>query len=306
MKLHDVTCNICSTKDRKLIFEVERYNIIFKIQQCLNCGLVYLNPRPDSESIEKYYASMYDYDAFLRNSEQIRESDEKEIKFIKRYRQSGNLLEIGCMYGFFLDEARKKGFNTYGVEISQKATEYARKNLGLNVYCGQLENNSFPGRFFDIVFLSHLIEHLEDPKMSLKIISRIIKDDGVLIIKCPNFNSLMSRINRKNWWWIAPPEHLYHFTAKTIKTLLDKTGFSQIEIQTQQGDLGYLRYLSVLLVDFLPIPKRWKVYYRVRIDNQPQHVSQKILLRTYNLVRPIIGLIHKFNMGEEMIVIARK
>ena len=304
--MEEICCNICNSNRADGLFEVERNGTLFKIKKCPNCGLVYLSPRIGHNKLCDYYSQTYNYEAFLKSADSIRQRCQGDIRLVQKYKRQGNLLEIGCMYGFFLDETRKEGYNPYGVEVSQKATEYAKKNLGLNIYYGQIEDSSFPDRFFDIVFLSHLIEHLEDPSMSLKIISRIIKDDGVLIIKCPNFDSLMSKITRKHWWWIAPPEHLYHFTPTTIKTLLDKTGFGQIEIHTQQGDLGYLRYLSVLLIDFLPIPKSWKVKYRVMIDNQPQHLAQKILLRIYNLIRPVIILIHKINMGEEMIVIARK
>jgi 2-polyprenyl-3-methyl-5-hydroxy-6-metoxy-1,4-benzoquinol methylase len=306
MDLCEVECNICSSPNRKLIFERERYQINFKIQRCNNCGLVYLNPRPCSSQLSEYYSNVYNYEGFLENHDNLITKSRKDLELIQKYKKEGNLLEIGCMYGFLLDCARKSGFKAYGVEISQKATDYARKNFALDIFNGRLEESSFDTQFFDVIFLSHLLEHLEDPMGTLKIISRILKPDGVLIIKCPNFGSLMSKIMRTDWGWLAPPEHLYHFTPKTITNMLNKAGISDITISTIGGDLGYLRYLTVTALSWLPISKSLINKYRVKIDVQPGHISQRLLLAIYKLCRPVIYLIHKAKLGEEMIVVGRK
>ena len=304
--MEEVGCNICSSSFARLVFETKRNSRAFGIKRCLDCGLVYLSPRPTHEELREYYSNVYNYNAFLKSADSIKQRCRVDLDLIRKYKNKGNLLEVGCMYGFLLEQAGDMGYEAYGVEISQKAAKYARKNLGLRVFSGQLENSSFQERFFDVVFLSHLIEHLEDPNGSLKMISRIIKDDGVLIIRCPNFASLMSKLTGKHWWWLAPPEHLYHFTPKTIQIMLNNAGFSYLEIHTQRGDLGYLRYLTVGLVNLLPLPKKWKVNYRAIIDDKPQHLSQRILLAVYNFSSPLVSMIHKINMGEEMVIVARK
>ena len=304
--MEEVSCNICGGDDVRQLFQIERYDTVFSVKRCRNCGLAYLNPRPTSGELDGYYSQVYNYSGFLKSKDSIKQRCRVDIELIQRYKKGGNLLEVGCMFGFLLDQARQHEYNPYGVEISQQAAEYAKDTLGLDVHNGRLEESSFGDRFFDVVFLSHLIEHLEDPSASLKFIHRIMKDDGVLIMKCPNFGSLMSKLTRRHWWWIAPPEHLYHFTPKTISSLLRSAGFSRIEISTNHGDLGYLRYLSIFFVKVLPIPRSWKVNYRATIDSHPEHLSQKILLSVYNLARPIVALIHKINMGEEMVVVARK
>ncbi len=306
MNLLEVECNICSARNSKVIFEVERYNTIFKIQQCLDCGLVYLNPRPQSTQLDEDYSNVYDYEGFLKNADYLKTKCRENLELILKYKKNGNLLEVGCMYGLLLEQAQRQGFNVYGVEISQKATEYARQNFGLNIFNGRLEESSFDDRFFDVIFLSHLIEHLEDPMGSLKMMVKIMKLDGVLLLKCPNFGSLMSKITGKNWCWIAPPEHLYHFTARTITNLLNKAGFTNVTVFTDGCDLAYLRYLTVEIGNLLPVSREYKAEYRAKIDEQPEHFSQKLLLSIYKLSLPVIYLIQKAKLGEEMIVVARR
>lgn len=306
VEFEQIQCNGCGNRKARRLFSVPRYDKDFVITKCDNCGLVYVNPRPTREQLMDYYTKVYDHDSFFEAADSIKKRCREDLNLISKYKQSGRLLEIGCMYGFLLELARQSGYEPYGVEISKQTSDYARDVLGLNVFNGPLENRGFEDGFFDVIFLSHLIEHLENPMETLKLINHIIKDEGVLILRCPNFISLMSRLTGKSWWWLAPPEHLYHFSPKTIRIILNKTGFNRVESTTTHGDLRYLRYLGVCLIEALPLPQKMKISYRVLIDNTPKHFSQQIFSILYKLAWPIIKLIHKVGMGEEMIVIAQK
>jgi len=304
--MEKVNCNICNCENSEPLFEVERYGSSFRIRRCLKCGLVYLSPRPTHDELCKYYSEVYNYGAFLEKAESIKQRCRDDLSLIQKYKKRGNLLEVGCMYGFLLDQAQKYGYNAYGVEISQEAASYARENLGLNVFNCTLEDELFDSQFFDVVFLSHLIEHLEDPKAVMTKIFRLLKNDGVVIILCPNIDSLMAKLMRENWAWLAPPEHLYHFEPRTISKLLSDVGFRKIDITSRRGDLSYLRYISWILLRLLPLPATYSVKYRIVLDNNPQHLSQRTLIGIYKLLTPLIMLLHRLNCGEEILVVATK
>ena len=88
----------------------------------------------------EYYANLYNYDGFLKAEKEIKMRSRADLELIRKHgKTNGHLLEVGCMYGFFLDEAKKVGFEPGGIEISAKAATYAREELGLDVHLGRLE-----------------------------------------------------------------------------------------------------------------------------------------------------------------------
>ncbi|MBI4574150.1 MAG: class I SAM-dependent methyltransferase [candidate division NC10 bacterium] len=304
MGLRPVPCNLCKTDDSRLLLRVKRSQDHFTLRKCRRCGLVFLNPRPESEDLARYYAEHYDYDGFRRDRESLINRCRGDLDWIRKFKPKGSLLEVGCMYGFLLALARDAGFDCHGVEISKKVATHAREELHLDVHAGALESAHFPEGSFDVVFMSHVIEHLEDPLGALEKTVSLLKKDGVLLLKCPNFDSLMARITRHGWWWIAPPEHLYHFTPRSLGKSLGRAGFRKVTVETSRGDLSYLRYLTVGILKLLPVTKGFKARYRATIDATPDHLSQRYLLSAYNACGPLVRVIHKLRLGEEMLVVA--
>jgi len=301
-----VRCNLCKSNDYEIKFKIKRYGKNFTIVKCKNCKLVYLNPRLTLKDQKKYYNKYYNYGAFLKNKKGIIQRAKDDMEFLRKFKKHGNFLEIGCMHGFLLEIARRKKFNIYGIDVTKKVVDYARNELNLPVYYGTIISRKFQNNFFDLVYLSHVIEHVNDPLGDLIEINRILKKNGCIALKCPNFNSIMSLLANKNWWWIAPPEHLYHFTPHSIKIMLKKAGFKDIDIKSNHGDLNYLRYLSIPIINILPISNKSKIMYRNKLDNNVDHISKKFFLRLYNFLNPITKLIHKSLLGEELIVVAKK
>lgn len=304
MEMHSVRCNCCSENNSCVVYEVHRYEMIFQINRCRHCGLMYVNPRPTPTALATYYATTYNYDGFLKARESIVQRCRSDLALIRSYKPTGTLLEVGCMYGFLLKCAAEAGYQTKGVEISHKAASYGKEQLGMDIFCGTVEEANLSPASVDVVFMSHLIEHLEDPLAALTKISHALKPDGVLIMKLPNAGSLMARLTRRHWWWLCPPEHLYHFTPGTIRRMFAHAGLGDVRIKTMHGDLNYLRYLSLFAVEALPFSPETKSRYRAVIDANPKHRAQKILMWVYRLLGPLVWLLHRCNLGEEMLVIA--
>jgi len=111
------------------------------------------------------------------------------------------ILDIGTGAGYFLKLARDRGFNVMGIEVSERASDFARKNYGLTVLnVSSVEEAEFWDKQFDVVSLCHVIEHLPYPQNTIKEIHRILRDNGTLLVITPNSKTLLtilSHLNRK-------------------------------------------------------------------------------------------------------------
>ncbi len=195
-----------------------------RIVRCRRCGLIYVNPRPNGRELLRSYARMVD-EEYTREEIGRRSSARIILDRLKRLRKRGRLLDIGCASGFLLDEARKSGWETDGVEISRWAAAYAREKFGLRVFVGKLRKANFPDHFFDAVIMKDTIEHLTNPRDTLIEIRRILKPDGVLCINTPDVGSFWSKILKAKWWGINQ-SHLFYFSRRSLYRLLEATGFS--------------------------------------------------------------------------------
>jgi 2-polyprenyl-3-methyl-5-hydroxy-6-metoxy-1,4-benzoquinol methylase len=155
----------------------------------------------------------------------------KDIEFDSLYQHDYNrrrFLDIGCATGLLLNCMKKKGWITQGVEICRASAGYAIEKFGVDVYIGTLEDASFPDQYFDVVHLSHLIEHVPDPKKLLLEVRRILRVGGHMVLTTPNVTGMQARVARKTWR-SAIPEHIYLFSKKTMKTLLSYAGFTVVK-----------------------------------------------------------------------------
>lgn len=233
-----VDCNLCNSNEYKLFKKINGYRLV----KCKQCELVYLNPRPTQQEIGEKYSAEYHIKRLLRKEPKTaREIEEKISKnigraeeIIKQFGNKGKLLDIGCGTGFFIACLKKYGWDVAGVEISEWASKFAKKKLGLNVFTGSVEEIEFDDRF-NVITMYHILEHLPDPVRTLKRVSELLARDGVLIIKGPNLASFDRIWHGKKWRGYDLPFHLYHFTPETYRALLEKAGFS---VQKRYSNTG--------------------------------------------------------------------
>jgi SAM-dependent methyltransferase len=163
---------------------------------------------------------------------------------LEPYRGSGKLLDIGTGFGFFLVEMKKRGWDPGGVEISQKAMDYARNILGLTILPGPLEKAGFPDKDFDAVTAFYVVEHLSHPMDFFRECYRILKPGGVILLRYPHttpIKNLLRFLGIKNRLYDLPA-HLSDFSPKIIQRCLEKIGFEKCQHliggYTLPGDLG--------------------------------------------------------------------
>lgn len=246
MDLEYAVCNLCHADDTRVLFEgrdrLHGLPGVFTVAQCQQCGLVYLNPRPTKSEIGVYYPDDYEPYVFF---ERIRHNRLARLDYnyglgkrrraIEKFVPDGRLLDVGCGNGSFLYYMQEQSWQVHGVEIGQAGADYARQELGLDVFLGELHGTAFPAYHFDLVTMWNVFEHLYDPAATLVEVKRILKPEGLLVITVPNLASWDTRVFGPAWVGYDVPRHLYTFSPATLGALLEQAGFRVMQTRCLFG-----------------------------------------------------------------------
>jgi len=315
-----IECNLCGNKSYDVVWNNATSWLskgVFRIVKCRECKLVYLSPRPSQKIISKYYEpdsywgfNIYDFETKADYLER-----DKVYGFLYKdtiaRKQFGTILDIGAGTGLFLTKYKEKGWETIGVELSKEACEYAKRVYGMTLINGDFLKHSFPKNKFDLVTLNNSLEHIHSPKETLKKISSLLKDGGLLLITVPNFNSIGSKIFGKEWYALQPPTHLYHFTPESLTSLLNKTDFRVEMIKHSNWRQNYyILFESIRILFSQKFRKRSKgnLINKEKIKKKSTQtlslISGKIAAKAVTFLLTFIEQIVK--RGEVIIVYAEK
>jgi len=200
----------------------------FDVYKCINCELIWV-PDVDGATLNKFYTKDYfkNPDSKFGYNDYI--EDEKTLRINARYilskvpARKGRLLDIGCAFGFLLDEARKLGWETHGVELNKEAAYYAAHHLNLNIFQGPISQANFLDSSFDCITIIGTMEHFQDPVSVIQKANKLLKPGGYLIITTISTKGLI------RLYAIKPPEHLYYFSPQNISLLLKSSGFNVLK-----------------------------------------------------------------------------
>jgi 2-polyprenyl-3-methyl-5-hydroxy-6-metoxy-1,4-benzoquinol methylase len=139
------------------------------------------------------------------------------------------MLEIGAGGGFFLDEAKKGGFEVYGIELNRVAASFIKEKLNIPCEDSALSEQSFCGKKFDVVYHCNVLSHLYDPIAEFRMICDRLKDGGILVFETGNIAEVKDRYFHcfSNFGF---PDHLFFFGEETLKQLLKLTGFDIVKM----------------------------------------------------------------------------
>jgi SAM-dependent methyltransferase len=198
------------------------------IQRCEICGL----GRSETSGFDpaRYYTKSYfsgehsdGYQDYVGEEKVLRREFARTVAFIRKFRPGGRLIELGCAYGFFLQEA-KPYFEVAGIELAAEAAAHARRS-GLNVLDGVAdETNMQRLGAADAIVMLDVIEHLPDPAATLALCERHLNPGGVIVLTTGDFGSLYARLAGTRWRLMTPPQHLWFFTPESLKRLGQKLG----------------------------------------------------------------------------------
>ena len=207
------------------------------------------------------------YENYIGMEKELKTVFRRRLRKIEKYKNGGRLLDIGCAAGFFLEVAEEKGWDVFGVELSEYASNYARER-GLNIFTGDVTATKFPDEYFDVITLWAVISNLQNPYNNLIEAYRILKKKGLIVIQTGNIDSIFAKLQGINWGILTPGGHLYYFSPKTLRKMLELTGFEIVKISTH-GDItqneriknliGY-KYINWFIVKTLGLGDIMTVY----------------------------------------------
>ena len=238
--------------NKKHFLTVKDYSVsqeTFDLYHDEELDMLITHPQPSLENLGRYYESV-DY---ISHTDSKRSLFEKCYHFIKSIAlknklnlvnslqpAKGSILDIGAGTGDFLSVVKENGWNTIGVEPSEKAKAIAkRKGVSFVEQTSALENNSF-----DIITMWHVLEHVPDLDNQLKELKRLLKPNGNLIIAVPNFKSFDAKHYGNFWAAYDVPIHFWHFSKTAIKRLFAKEDMELVQVLPMKFDSFYVSLLS--------------------------------------------------------------
>ena len=241
------SCPLCnSTNLTGFAIDTRRKGPHISRVKCDACGVVFANPMADAEELKEYYQSYYEKDHYeavsykeiiLGHFERIKNLTEAQIKqesrYLKNLQGGSKFLDVGCGLGLGLAYANQLSCELYATEYDQGALEFVQEHFSVKTHQGDLESAQYPDEFFDFIHISHVIEHVLDPRGYIQEMKRILKPGGFLVIGTPDISSRLYTWHRwANLLQLRIPdvidglEHTFIFPKKRLRSLCEEEGLT--------------------------------------------------------------------------------
>ncbi|HLG04022.1 MAG TPA: class I SAM-dependent methyltransferase [Bacteroidia bacterium] len=255
--------------------------------KCATCGLVFSGRIPVEEELQQHYRQ-YPRENYISPITILRY--EELLRQQEPYRKLNRILDIGCGDGYFLETAKKNGWEVYGIEFTDDAVRVCREK-GIPVHLGTILNFQ-PDVEFDVVTSFEVLEHINNGNAFLQKVKLLLRSGGIFYFTTPNFNSLSRRILGGKWNVIEYPEHLVYYTKATACNLVDMAGFQLDSIETTGFSIKRFRKSAGDSV----------------AENADENLRRKIESKTYlQLAKKIVNRILKiFSCGDTLKAFCRK
>jgi len=209
----------------------------YRLMRCRRCRLAYIANPPDAAALARLYSAVDgDYHTELHDeaspaARRMAEIATEHLRFVRRVAQQGRLVDVGCSTGAFLARAQAAGFAASGIEFSRASADHARRATGLVVEDGTIGDCVLPPQSIDALTMFDVIEHVPDPRADLAKAWQLLRPGGWLVLSTPNIDGLFPRASlplahRLGYWpHPEPPYHLYQFSVRTLRDLVEQAGF---------------------------------------------------------------------------------
>lgn len=212
-----------------------------RIIRCTHCGLVFSNPRIKREYIWQGYSDAVDM-KYATQSEERMDTFKCALKKIEKYcPKRGRMLDVGCAAGFFLKVAKEAGWEAYGIEPNKGLAQFGAERYGVHISSKDFLESDFAPRSFQVITFWDVLEHVTDPSAYVRRAFELLAPGGYLFVNFPDFGSRLARWTGEKWWFLSPV-HIFYFDRRTLRSMLEKCGFSldRAEMHWQTLTLGYL------------------------------------------------------------------
>jgi 2-polyprenyl-3-methyl-5-hydroxy-6-metoxy-1,4-benzoquinol methylase len=272
----DVPCPLCDTRHSR-IHERFGHRYQYTYVECLKCRNIYQSPRPkyDEHFLKAAYGNYYLYDKNHQYGESKYNDFNKEISEIIKYdTKRSAILDVGCAMGDFLYQAKKHYMRAFGAEIASNMADSVSKHLNIKVFTQQYEQ-IVTDEQFSCIHMSHIIEHIPNPRDWLKKAATHLDPDGILVVCVPNMHSLtrmfklfLKRIGLRKGRWKNPrrtPDHLFEPTVAGMRYFFPANGYDIVKIYSYsrsnmiaEGLFGYFFH------HVLKLGSNLRIYARIK------------------------------------------
>lgn len=224
-------CILCGQTTREVVSHRDRHGAPLVTSLCTGCGLIRNDPVPTQAELDQFYGSAYRESykgASAPRPRQIWRNFDRTrrhiLKFRDIYGRGGRWLDLGCGSGEFLSLAKALGAEAEGVEPHAGYSAYSATVLGLNVRTGTLESCDYAAGSFDLIRLSHVLEHMRDPLGTLATLRDWLTPDGVLYVEVPDIEAeAFVRVRGRLFHY----GHISNFNPVTLRALAAKAGLAE-------------------------------------------------------------------------------
>jgi SAM-dependent methyltransferase len=224
--MEEIACIFCGMHSSHAVITEAGYNG----RKCQPCNLIYISPRPSASEVTRIYSDNHAAryaDSQLYFERFGRMCARRTLAKIKRYKQGGSILELGPGGGFFLLEAREFGYDPFGIELNPIEAQWIQDKLKVPCENVALHQGSFGGKKYDIIYHQEVLSHLYDPIQVFRDINRSLNEGGLLVFETGNIADVREKYYRL-FSRFGYPDHLFYFGEKSIKELLQRTGFESV------------------------------------------------------------------------------
>jgi SAM-dependent methyltransferase len=214
--------------------------------RCPACDFAFIPSAPEEDLYGEDYFADYDGDDYRAAEPARRFESRRRLDLLEHHLPPpAQLVEIGAAAGFFLDEARERGYECVGVELNEEMAAHARDALGLEVRAGRVEDVELGEGAFDGVCAFHVLEHMSAPVDAVSAMRAALRPGGIIVIEVPNAGSEVARRQGKDWPALKIPHHVGQYGPRSMTALLDGAGLEPVAIDsvpfahyTAPGPLG--------------------------------------------------------------------
>lgn len=241
IKLAERNSCLCGSSSVEIISKIDRFGLPFNSYICKNCGLIFTSPYIHEDSLAEYYSKYYHSLTFgdVKPVDSLFERGQgrKIFKLLYPYikRKNISVFELGAGTGSnlneFSKEAELQGNKTvlFGLEYNEKYVESGKKQ-GISLSCLPLEQYAQKTKEkFDVIILSHVLEHFTDIKSNVNLIRKISKDDALIYVEVPGVLNLKQRyVYDCDFLKYLTHAHIFNFSQNTLKSTLEQFGLKMI------------------------------------------------------------------------------
>ena len=293
-----INCPLCNANENEILFTVKGYPHC----RCKKCNMVYVNPQVKQEKLATLYSKQSRandmwMDVLLSEYTQNNNSalHDKMLQDLEKLTKKRFLVDIGSSIGDFMLQAVRRGWNAEGMDLNERAVNYARQKNKMNIRLGRFQDMGYSISSIPVIVATGVLEHLNDPKAFLKMVRHYLEPKGLILLKVPNIHSLANIILQEKSPSFDGINHLLAFSVDTLSRLCKQEGFVvetyRTEIVASHLICKYLQYRDPCKakLTFENLPPLLKPFFEDKEKNDK-----------------LTQFIEELNMGQHIIMIARK